>query len=288
LAAGIFTNAGASLAPERIILPQADLIIGLGLRTTEILDVRPLPGRLVLLDEIGGRANGLGATIESLVKDEGVRDALALLANKEWGEGDLRTVKARLFERLQVDRWLPAGVFALLQNQLADSTRYVLDTGSFCTIGEHSLSASYPGQVIGSACGRSMGVGIPTGIGAAVGTRGTPTVIVVGDGGVRMYPEAITVAVHEQLPVLVLLMNDGFYSSIRQVAVQQGYMQTSLRMHHVDWPEVFHGFGCPSARIGSLPALARVIESWKQSGGPLFLDLAFDPDMYLTMTEDVR
>ena len=111
-AAGIFTNAGGSLAPERSILPHADLIVGLGLRTTEILDVRPLPGRLVLLDELCGRAQGLGAAMESLVKEEGFLEALNLLADKEWGEGELRAAKAQLFERMQVDRWLPAGVFA--------------------------------------------------------------------------------------------------------------------------------------------------------------------------------
>ena len=120
------------------------------------------------------------------------------------------------------------------------------------------------------------------------GDRGTPTVIVVGDGGVRMYPEAIALAVRERLPVLVMLMNDGSYASIRQVAMKKGYTQIPLRLQNCAWPEVFHGFGCPSERIESLPALARAIESWRQSSGPLFLDLAFDPDGYLSITEGIR
>ena len=141
---------------------------------------------------------------------------------------------------------------------------------------------------MGSACARSMGVSLPTGIGAALATHGTPTVIVVGDGGVRMYPETITVAVREKLPVLVMLMNDGYYASIRQAAVKKGYPQTSLRMPKCSWSEVFHGFGCPSERIESPSALSRALETWMQSSGPLFLDLVFDPDAYLSMTEGIR
>ena len=287
-AAGIFTNAGGPLAPERNVLSHADLIVGLGLRTTEILDVCPLPGRLIMLDELGNRAQGLGAAEESLVKEEGFHEALNLLADKEWGEAELETARTKLFERMQVDRWLPAGVFTLIQTVLPDSTRYVLDTGNFCTMGEHVLAAHHPGQVMGSAYGRSMGVGIPTGLGAALGTRETPTVIVVGDGGARMYPEAITLAVRERLPVLILLMNDGSYASVRQAAVKKSYSQIPLFMHECSWPEVFHGFGCPSERIESFAALTRAIESWKQSSGPLFLDLAFDPKAYLSMTEGIR
>jgi acetolactate synthase-1/2/3 large subunit len=287
-AAGIFTNAGGPLAHERTILSHADLIVGLGLRTTEILDVRPLPARLILLDELGGRAQGLGAAVELLVKEEGFHDALNLLTAKEWGTAELRTAKARLFERMEIHRWLPAGVFALIQNLLPDSTRYVLDTGHFCTIGEHVLAAHYPGQVMGSAYGRSMGVGIPTGLGAALATRGTLTVIIVGDGGVRMYPEAITLAVRERMPVLILMMNDGSYASVRQAAVRKGYSQTPLFMPTGSWPGIFHGFGCPSERIESFAALTRAIESWKQASGPLFLDLAFDPEAYLCMTEGIR
>ena len=169
-AAGVFTNAGGPLAPEQNILPRADLVVGLGLRTTEILDVRPLSGRLVLLDELSGRASGLGVASESLLKEEGFREALSLLCEKEWGAVEIQTAKARLFERMQLDRWLPAGVLTLIQTLLSDSARYVLDTGNFCTIGEHVLAARHPGQVMGSAYGRSMGAGIPIGLGAALGT----------------------------------------------------------------------------------------------------------------------
>ncbi len=288
LAGGIFTNAGGPFTPEAKILHQADLIIGLGLRTSEILDVRSLPAPLMLLDELPGKANGLGARSEHLLKEDAFCEALHLLADKEWGAAELGAARVQLTERLQMNRWLPAGALRLTQQILPDSARYVLDTGNFCTVGEHVLVGHAPGQVMGSACGRSMGISLPAGIGTALATRGTPTVIIVGDGGVRMYPETITLAVRERLPVLVMLMSDGYYSSVRQVAVKKGFAERALGMPRCSWPEIFGGFGCPSERIESPSALSEALKSWMKSSGPLLLDLVFDADAYVSMTEGIR
>jgi acetolactate synthase-1/2/3 large subunit len=133
-----------------------------------------------------------------------------------------------------------------------------------------------------------MGVALPTGIGAALAARGTPIVVVVGDGGVRMYPDAITVAVQEKLPLLVLLMTDGYFSSIRQGAVKQRLSQNPLRLDSSCWTSVFQAWGCPAERIESLAALEKVLQAWHVSPGPLFLELVFDADAYMAMTQGIR
>ncbi len=286
--AGVFTNTGGQYAPEKSILQKADLVVGLGLRTTEILDVRPLPAPLLLLDELPNRANGLAAVAEATVKEEGFLEAMELLADKHWGDPELLAAKVSLEERLEIDHWLPAGALRLAHNTLPTSTVFVLDTGSFCTIGEHVLLADRPGRVMGSVCARSMGVALPFGIGAALGLRNVPTVIAVGDGGVRMYPESITLAVREKLPVLVMFMSDGSYASIRQVAMSKHLTKNPLNLDSSRWRAVFQALGCPSERIESLPALERALGGWKQSPGPLFLELCFDAEAYLGMTEGIR
>lgn len=286
--AGVFTNTGGQYAPEKSILPRADLVVGLGLRTTEILDVRALQAPLLLLDELPNRADGLKAVADATVKAEGFVEAINFLAEKHWGYPELLAAKTALEERLERAHWLPAPAFRLLQHVAPLSTVFVLDTGSFCTIGEHALLADRPGRVMGSACARSMGVALPFGIGAALGLRNVPTVIAVGDGGVRMYPESITLAVREKLPVLVMLLSDGSYASIRQAAESKHLTRNTLNLDSSRWRAVFQALGCPSEGIESLPALADVLEAWKRSPGPLFLELSFDPDTYLHMTEGIR
>ena len=141
---------------------------------------------------------------------------------------------------------------------------------------------------MGSAMARSMGLGIPTGIGAALAAPNTPIVIITGDGGMRMYPEIISVAVRESLPMLVLLMADGFLSSVRQSALKGGLSQKYLRVDSSCWGATVHAWGCPAERIESFADLESALTHWKQSLGPLLLELPFDADEYMLMTDGIR
>lgn len=286
--AGVFTNAGGPASPERALLPNADLVVGLGLRTSELLDSRPLGVPLVLVDELPGHAKGLEALEECCVKEDGVCEALQLLVDKEWGHTEVDASRRYLAARFRSDQWLPGSALLAAQAFLPSDTRFILDTGSFCTIGEHALMSRWPNHIMGSSGARSMGVSLPVGIGAALGTPEIPTVVVVGDGGVRMYPETMTVAVRRNLPIIVLVMSDGYYSSVRQAAVYKGFTQKPVVLDRCRWSAVFQAMGCSSERVESQAALQRALQSWTQMRGPLVLELSFDQEKYLTMTEGIR
>ena len=136
--------------------------------------------------------------------------------------------------------------------------------------------------------GRSMGVALPTGVGAALAARHTPVVVAVGDGGVRMYPDVITIAVREQLPVLVLLMMDGSFSSIRHGELKKGFTQEPLWLDSSYWTRVVQALGCPAEQITSYSALEQALQAWDMGTGPLFLTLVFDTTAYMAMTEGIR
>jgi acetolactate synthase-1/2/3 large subunit len=286
--AGVFTNSGGPVSPEREILPKSDLIVGLGLRTSEILDVKPLPAPLIALDEFSGTSEGLEPMAEEVGGAADFLKGIQRFADKQWGESDLYRAKEALAAKLNVLAWLPAGVFRTAQEALPGSTIFILDTGSFCTIGEHTLRARRPMQVIGSALARSMGVAIPMAVGAGLAARGTPVVVATGDGGMRMYAETISIAVKERLPMLVLLMADGFLSSVRQNAFKGSLSQKYLRIDSSCWRGTVQAWGCPAERIESLADLESALTHWKQSPGPLLLELPFDSDEYMLMTEGIR
>jgi acetolactate synthase I/II/III large subunit len=287
-AAGVFTNSGGAYSPEKAILSKADLIVGLGLRTTEIIEVMPLSAPLILLDELAGMSKGLKALVEVTGTAEHFVEVLERLSEKEWGASNVAAAKNALETKLDVQRWLPAAVYRASQNLLSDQVVFFLDTGNFCTVGEHILIARRPLQVMGSAFARSMGVGIPAAVGAALAAPDKPVVIATGDGGVRMYPETITVAVREKLPLLVLLMADGFLSSVRQSAFKQRLGENGLRVDSSCWIAIFKAWGCDGERVESLAALEKALISWKNSPGPLLLELVFNPDEYMAMTAGVR
>jgi acetolactate synthase-1/2/3 large subunit len=286
--AGVFTNSGGLRSPESRLLPMADLVVGLGLRTTEILDVKQLPAPLVLFDEMGGKASGLKAACEVCLDCDRMLEVFDLLSSKHWGEVEISAANDALIMQLEFDRWLPAGALRLTQQILPASTRFILDTGNFCTIAEHTLIARTPLDIIGSACGRAMGVALPTGVGATLASRDTPSVTIVGDGGIGMYPEVIRLAVEEKLPQLVLMMRDGFLSSVRKEARKKNASGEFLRVPGTSWTGTFQSFGCAAERVDSLKALEGALTDWDLDSGPLFLELVFDADTYMLMTDGIR
>jgi acetolactate synthase-1/2/3 large subunit len=286
--AGVFTNSGGPLSPEAQILPKADLVMGFGLRTTEILEVKPLAAPLIAWDELGRLSKGLAPVAECLGSSTQFVEAVERLADKQWGESDLCTAREALAHKMGFGSWLPGGVFRSAQDALPESTIFVLDTGNFCTIGEHALMARRPLQIMGSALARSMGVAIPMAVGAALAARDTPIAVVTGDGGMRMYPETLSVAAREKIPILVLLMADGFLSSVRQSAFKQGLSQKYLSVDSSCWVAAVQAWGFRAERIGSLVAFESALKAWRTSPAPLFLELVFDPDQYMAMTEGVR
>src|SRR6185295_6967163 len=81
-AGGVYTGVGLDLAPERALLPECDLVIGLGLRTNEVLGAG-LKVPSVNFDPLGSRASW-GFDFEASGPAD--FDALCqILARRSWG-----------------------------------------------------------------------------------------------------------------------------------------------------------------------------------------------------------
>jgi acetolactate synthase-1/2/3 large subunit len=73
----------------------------------------------------------------------------------------------------------------------------------------------YPGVYVG------MGYGFPAGLGAALARPECPVVAVCGDGGFQMTMAELGTAVQEEIPLVVVVVNDEGLSLIRRVQDQQ-------------------------------------------------------------------
>ena len=284
--AGVFTGDGKRLSPEASILKEADLVIGIGLRVAELLSPKPFGVPTLLLDVARDAAADALATDLVLADGELFEQVLATLASGRWGAEQIAEAKAALSAKLLDGGWLPAACFNIL-NQLPQNHMLVLDTGSFCTIGEHVWNASRGRPFLASSNSRYMGTAIPTAIGASIANRETPVICVVGDGGMRMYPAELKLAVKEQLPICIILMTDGLYGSV--ACVPQAF-QVNPRAVEIDQPTWFDsvaGMGCAAAIVENESEFDDAVRSWDQQQ-PLFLESPFDPGRYAGMTSDLR
>lgn len=285
-AAGVYTGVGGELTAEAVILPEADLVVAIGLTAREVLAAKPFPCPVVSFAAVATPGQeGFGFTCQAGIDE--VAPALEVVRGKEWGLDLLAKTRERLLARFNVD-FLPAAVFRQIEEHFAGRVRVVLDTGYFCTIGEHVWQARRPDWCLLSGQGRYMGTALPMALGAALHDQSVPTVAFLGDGSVGMYLAEVAIATRYRLPLLIVLLTDNAFGSIRTRAMAEGLSQAPLVMDGKSWVATFSALGIPGTRAKNLPAVAAALADWNPQDGPAFLEIPFAPDPYEAMVRGIR
>ena len=287
-AAGVFTGAGGALAPEKSILPAADLVVALGLRHNEALNVQPFACPSIHIDPLG-TTHSFGFRFDCQLEGTApqVEEMFGRLADRSWGLDRIEVSRRALAEKMFADPFLPAHVLRCAAAHFSHSARLVPDTGNFCTIAEHVWPVVRPELYLSSGQGRYMGIGLPLGIGAAMHDPGVPTLVATGDGGIGMFAAEIKIAAQNRLPLVVILMCDARLSSIRAGAIAKRLTQAPTRIHQPSWLAAIEGLGVPGVRVGSENELEKALDGWK-GHGPFYIEACFDADRYQRMTEGIR
>ncbi len=167
---------------SRLCFPLADLVVTVGLRNGEILG--PAGKKGFVNFDVPHRQ----ATADDVIAGEDeLRRGLTRLADlPAWGTDLIEEQRRRWESYVNSHEWMPGQVFEAL-DAIELPHALVLDTGTFCTIGEHGWHARPGREFLGSSNGRNLGLGVPHALGAACAKPGLPIFCALGDGGIRYY-----------------------------------------------------------------------------------------------------
>lgn len=284
-AAGVYTGDGKQRAPERSIMPLADLVVCIGVRGAEILSPWSYETQVIGLDEIAPAEGFPFSKFQCTNESAAFLEVLHELKKKDWGADECANARRQLYEEMARGGWLPFECFRVLQTLDVEKT-LVCDTGSFCTIAEHAWHASDANDYVGSSNGRFMGVSLPMAVAVALSNDARPVICAVGDGGIRAYPAVMKLAVEHRLPVCLVLMRDGRYGSI--AAAARGREDAdALRIAEPSWTGAFAGMGIDTASARDVKTFEDSVSSWRRDA-PLFIEAEFDADSYMRMTDAIR
>lgn len=281
-AGGVITGEVKALSPETTILAHADLVVGIGLRNTEMVKAAPFGCPLVIVDSVRGHDAGFGAAHSLLGVNitEAVPGILQALQAKSWGAEHVRVAREKVREAVSNGSWTPGHAFRVLSEHRAVNATLVPDTGFFCTIAETVWPASTPASFHGSSVGRFMGLSIPSAMGVAIADPQRTIYCCFGDGGVAPYIGELPLAVERKLPILFVFFTDGRYGSVASFAPSSPGLDRVYTFQGRHWIDVFSAMGLDVHRANSPERMACVLSDWDRSRGPAFLELRFDPDSY--------
>lgn len=124
-----------------------------------------------------------------------------------------------------------------------------------------------------------MGFGLGAAIGAAYGTK-ERSVLITGDGGFGMSLNELATAVTYNVPVVILIMNNGVLGMVRQwqtVFFNKHYSNTVLD-RKTDFVSLAKAFGAEGQRVTDLESLDDALEKAFSHNGPFVIDCVIDKD----------
>jgi acetolactate synthase-1/2/3 large subunit len=246
-----------------------------GAPTQRLIHVHPDP------DEIGAvypTELGIVAGLEAFAAaaralDPAGADARAGLPEAAHGEYERNLAETReLPGPLQM-----SAVMATLRERLPDDAILTNGAGNFSVWAHRYYEFHrYPTQ-LGPRSG-SMGYGVPAAVGAKAVHPDRPVVCLAGDGDFLMTGQELATAVQEELPVVVLVVNNAMYGTIR-MHQERHYpgrvVGTDLR--NPDFVAYARAFGAHGALVERSEDFPAALDEALECGRPAVIELRVDP-----------
>ncbi len=124
-------------------------------------------------------------------------------------------------------------------------------------VGQHQMWTAnhfqfiHPRSFISSGGLGTMGFGLPAAIGAKIGCPEKAVICISGDGSLQMNIQELATAIYNRLPIIVILMNNGYLGMVRQLQelfCEGRYISTSLS-GNPDFVKVTEGYGGVGFRV---------------------------------------
>lgn len=265
----------------RVALPEADTLLALGCRFTEVFTwfrTLQFPRTIIQVDLDPGQigmnypvALGIVADVKATLQQ--LQDALPRESGRGWQQ---LWAGAHAAERVR-----PEWFIDTLRAELPDDGVVFTDASEmgyrmhFDYPAYAARTFFYPSNYI------ALGWGLPAALGAAVALPDRPVVSVSGDGGFLMTAQELATAVRYQLKLIALVHNDAAYGAIRNIQHRKHegrFVDTDL--NNPDFVKLAEAYGMPAVRAATVETFRQALRAALARSGPSLIEV---PDQWRSL-----
>ena len=176
----------------------------------------------------------------------------------------------------------PRQIFEAINAVKDENTIIATDVGQHQMWTAQHVTFQKPRKFASSGGLGTMGYGLGAAIGAAIAT-GERTVLITGDGSFGMNLNELATAVSYNLPITIVLMNNGVLGMVRQwqtLFYGQRYSSTVLN-RKTDFVKLAEAFGACAQRVDNPQDFRKAFETAMQHDGPYLIDTIIDMDEFV-------
>ena len=176
----------------------------------------------------------------------------------------------------------PKNAIETLNKHLGENTAVATDVGQHQMWAAQYLKFKTPRRFISSGGLGTMGFGLGAAIGSALGTK-ERSVLVTGDGSFGMCLNEMATAVSYNVPVVILMLNNGVLGMVRQwqtLFFDKHYSNTILD-RKTDFVALARAFGADGENVDTLEDLDAALSKAFKSNGVYLINCAIDKDEFV-------
>ena len=176
----------------------------------------------------------------------------------------------------------PRRVISELNKYLGENTAVCTDVGQHQMWAAQNLCFKLPRRFVSSGGLGTMGFGLGAAIGAAFGTE-ERSVLITGDGSFGMCLNELATAVSYNVPIVILIMNNGVLGMVRQwqtLFYNKHYSNTVLN-RKTDFSALAHSFGADGEAVNTPEELEKALKKAFKQNGPYIIDCKIDKDAFV-------
>ncbi|MBQ8237322.1 MAG: biosynthetic-type acetolactate synthase large subunit [Oscillospiraceae bacterium] len=271
---------------------HADCIIALGGRFNDRVtgdrSKFAVDAKIVHIDIDGAELNKTVKATHGLRGDikMTLQKLIPLLANVSRPEWQAEVKKLRDDEEAGLDQRpgiTPRNIMKTVNKHLGPNTPVATDVGQHQMWAARYINFKTPRRFISSGGLGTMGFGMGAAMGAAMAT-GERTVLVTGDGSFGMNLNELATAVAENVPLIVLVLNNSVLGMVRQwqtLFFNKHYSNTMLDQRKTDFVKLAEAFGASGTRATTLEELDAALAQGFAADGPFLIDCILDKDEFV-------
>ena len=176
----------------------------------------------------------------------------------------------------------PRNAILTLNKYLGENTAVCTDVGQHQMWSAQNLNFRTSRRFVSSGGLGTMGFGTGAAIGAAFGTK-ERSVLVTGDGSFGMTLQELATAVTYNVPIVILIMNNGVLGMVRQwqtLFYEKHYSNTVLN-RKTDFVGLAKAFGADGMAATNLDELENALEKAFSCNGTFVIDCLIDKDEFV-------